>query len=305
MRACRPTGRRYSPRTWSTARRTSSGKSFGDTLAAGDVDGDGDAELVTSLSSPTCCGTRVGVLFGTSSGLTTTGAQAWSQDSPGILGVTQPDEQFGAALAIGDFDGDGFGDVAATSAGEAVGTTSNAGAVNVLYGSPAGLTAAGNQLWNEDVAGVPGTADNDDQFGRALAAGDFDGDGTADLAVGVPLEAPGGAVIALYGSAGGLAVAGSQLWSQGSAGVPGTRETADRFGSALAAADYGRSGRADLAIGVRNEKLRGKHQAGFVNVLYGRSGGLAGAHAQGWSQGSAGVHGAVEAVDRFGRALSP
>ena len=41
--------------------------------------------------------------------------------------------------------------------------------------------------------GIPGTeTEHDLQFGQALAAGDFDGDGHADLAVGAPLESEAG-----------------------------------------------------------------------------------------------------------------
>jgi hypothetical protein len=45
-----------------------------------------------------------------------------------------------------------------------------AGAVNVLYGSAAGLTGAGSQVFTQDSPGVPGTAEHDDLFGGALAA---------------------------------------------------------------------------------------------------------------------------------------
>jgi hypothetical protein len=77
-------------------------------------------------------------------------------------------------------------------------------------------------------------------FGAALAAGDFDSDSFDDLAVGVPDEGvfaiPGaGAVNVLYGSAGLLAVVGSQLFTQDSAGVGSAAERGDDFGGALAA----------------------------------------------------------------------
>ena len=82
------------------------------------------------------------------------------------------------------------------------------GAVNLLPGSAAGLTAAGDQFWQQDSAGVLGAAVAGDQFGDALAAGDFDADGFADLAVGVFGENQAaifdvGAVNILPGSAAG------------------------------------------------------------------------------------------------------
>jgi hypothetical protein len=46
--------------------------------------------------------------------------------------------------------------------------------VNVLYGSPKGLTAAGNQLWTQNSAPpggaeIDGVSEVDDRFGHALA----------------------------------------------------------------------------------------------------------------------------------------
>lgn len=66
-----------------------------------------------------------------------------------------------------------------------------AGAVNVLYASAGGLTAAGNQLWSQDIPGVAGVTQPRDLFGSALAAGDFNADGRAELAIGVPGETLG------------------------------------------------------------------------------------------------------------------
>jgi hypothetical protein len=135
-----------------------------------------------------------------------------------------------------DFDGDGFDDLAIGVFDENVGGVAEAGAVNVLLGSAGGLTAAGSQIWHQNSPGVPGVAESGDQFGYALAAGDFDGDGFDDLAVGMRFEGESatGAVYVLSGSAGGLIAASRQTWSQVSPGVPGAAENFDRFGSVLA-----------------------------------------------------------------------
>jgi hypothetical protein len=110
-----------------------------------------------------------------------------------------------------------------------------AGAVSVLDGSSGGLTTVGGQLFTQ----VGDTAEGFDEFGAQLAAGDFDGDGFADLAAAAPNEdlgeGPGivhsaGAVSALHGAGGGLATSGGQLFTQDSPGVPGAAEQLDRFG---------------------------------------------------------------------------
>jgi len=127
-----------------------------------------------------------------------------------------------------------------------------------------------------------------------VAKGDFNGDGFADLAVGVPGEetpagVPGsGAVNVIYGSATGLTatdptVPAPQFWSQNSPGVPGTSREGDGFGSALAAGDFNDDGFSDLAIGVPNKDLTISGffgpttytNAGGVVVIYGSSHGLA------------------------------
>jgi FG-GAP repeat len=112
--------------------------------------------------------------------------------------------------------------------------------VSALYGSGGGLSTSGAQTFVQPVSAV----EEEDRFGWAVAAGDFNNDGSADLAVGAFSEAVGtridaGATSVLYGSAGGLTTSGGQLFTQNSAGVPGTAEDFDFFGDALAVGDTG------------------------------------------------------------------
>src|SRR5947199_351050 len=90
--------------------------------------------------------------------------------------------------------------------------------------------------------------------------GDFNGDGSADLAVGVPGEDVGGvngagAVNVLYGGTGGLSATGNQLWSQDSPGVLDAPGVSEFFGQALAIGDLNGDGRDDLAVGVPYEDV--------------------------------------------------
>jgi hypothetical protein len=273
-------------------------------MAAGRMDDDAFADVVVPVVGGAVGGAVV-VLRGSADGLLATAAQLWSQDSPGIPGDGAVGDGFGAALAIGDLDGDGRADLAIGSPWAAAGSTSRAGTVTVIYGSASGLTAEGSQLWSEATDGVPGTPANGDRFGRALAAGDLDGDGRDDLAIGAPNDPVGGRVTILYGSATGLTATGAQRWSQGSPGVPDRNEQPDRFGGSLAAADFGRSGRCDLAIGTYGEKLGGIPHAGAVTVLYGRATGLSARDVQRWSQDTPGIKGTAEPYDEFGSVLAP
>ena len=81
------------------------------------------------------------VLKGSDSGLTSTGNQIWHQDRPGIEGEAEADDLFGFSLGVDDFNNDGFDDLAVGVLDEDVGSITRAGAANILYGSPTGLTA--------------------------------------------------------------------------------------------------------------------------------------------------------------------
>jgi hypothetical protein len=188
----------------------------------------------------------------------------------------------------------------------------DAGAVIVLYGSAAGLTASGSQQFSQATPGVPDAAAAGEGFGLALAAANFGNGAQDDLAIGVPgvtqedqsTIVGAGAVTVLYGSTAGLTASGSQLFSQASPGVAGAAEYADSFGFALAAANLGNSGQADLAVGVPGEDLGGLQDAGAVNVVYGSTGGLTATGNQLLTQDSSGIANLAEAGDGFGTALA-
>jgi disulfide bond formation protein DsbB len=275
----------------------STGPAASETALRADFNGDGAADLAIGASGENSSSGVVHVLYGSGTGLTATGSQLWSQDSPGIAGAPEAGDIFGFALAAGDFNGDTRADLAIGAPGE----NSFAGVVHVLYGSGTGLTATGSQLWSQDSPGIAGAAEANDGFGLALAAGNFNGDTRADLAIGAPGENNVGFVQVLYGSGTGLTAAGSQLWSQDSPGIGGTAEANDDFGGALAAGDFNGDTRADLAIGALGENSF----AGVVHALYGSATvGLTATGSQVWSQDSPGIAGGAEAFDVFGETLA-
>jgi hypothetical protein len=95
-------------------------------------------------------------------------------------------------LAVGDFNGDGFDDLAVGASTQTVGGHPAAGAVDVFYGSHSGLTTAGAQQFTEGSSGQRSPTDGD-YFGVGLAAGRFgDGREAADgLAVTIGVEQVG------------------------------------------------------------------------------------------------------------------
>ena len=240
------------------------GDGFGETLAIGDFDGDGFADLAVGVTledlGAIVDAGAVNVLYGTTGGLTGTGSQLFTQDSPGVGSSAEGEDAFGGTIAAGDFDGDGFADLAVGVWRENVGAAANGGAVNVLYGTTGGLTGNGSQFFTQDSPGVPGVVEPDDEVGLALGAGDFNRDRFLDLAVGAPGEDygaadRGGAVNLLPGSAGGLTGTGSQLFTRESPGVPGSAQQNDGFGFiSLAVGDFDGDGAADLAAGVAGRR---------------------------------------------------
>ncbi|WP_307835488.1 integrin-like protein [Streptomyces adelaidensis] len=104
---------------------------------------------------------------------------------------------------------------------------------------------------------------------------DFNGDGYADLAVGVPDatvsgKARAGYVNVVWGGAKGLGRHGGIRVSQATAEVPGTPEAGDRFGAAVALEDTSGDGIAELIVGAPGEDVTGRGtDAGSVTVVGG------------------------------------
>jgi FG-GAP repeat protein len=211
---------------------------FGFSLASGDLDGDGFGDLAVGAPAedfgPTFDVGIMHVLYGSGSGLSSAGSQVWSQDSPGIRDVAEEGDLFGFYPGIGDFNGDGFADLAVGAYPEDIGAVVDAGGMNAIYGSAAGLTSAGNQFWNQNSAGIRDTSEEDDEFGCWVGPADFDGDGTVDVAICAQTEDVGatddGAVNVIYGSGAGLASPGNQLWAQDAPGIRDVGENGDFFG---------------------------------------------------------------------------
>src|SRR4051812_40360155 len=112
---------------------------------AWDFNGDGYRDLAVGVAGENHGAGGIAVLRGGASGLSTSGVLRLSQSSPGVPGAAEDGDQFGATIASGDFDGDGYADLAVASPGEDSTTDEDIGSVTVLYGGPNGLTATGSQ----------------------------------------------------------------------------------------------------------------------------------------------------------------
>ncbi|MGN9839938.1 FG-GAP and VCBS repeat-containing protein [Nonomuraea sp. H19] len=236
---------------------------FGASLAAGDLDGDGRDELVVGAPSHRSGGAVTVYWMKGRKPYQFTQKTRWVRQAANVT------DQWGASLVTGDFDGDGRDELVVGAPADTV-KLDGQGSVTVID-----VRRKRARQLTQSSPGIKGASEKWDGFGASLATGDFNGDGRADLAIGVPgeglsknqraMDYGDGTVDVLYGTRGGLSTYRSEAWSQNT--LEGKPRYYDRFGASLAAGDFNGDGRDELAIGVPGEKA--------VQVLAGRaSGGL-------------------------------
>jgi hypothetical protein len=171
-------------------------------------------------------------------------------------GAAETGDFFGFAVCAGDFNNDGYDDLATGAPYEHLAglTSTQAGYVTINRGSRFGLTWVGAVGITAGGGGLATTETH--HFGYALASADFNGDEFDDLAVGLP-----GSSVSGFGSAGrvmiflggpdGIGPTASQVLTQSVFGA--VSESGDRFGAALAAGRLGTDNFADLVIGGPGE----------------------------------------------------
>ncbi|WP_437034140.1 FG-GAP-like repeat-containing protein [Streptomyces sp. enrichment culture] len=264
--------------SYTTAGVAQTGARLGTTVAVGDFDGDGKADVFAA-------GTGRG---GNWNARHTGGATEYGTLTSATGAVAYLD------AATGDFNRDGYADVALNYR-----DTGGVGRVLRFAGSASGLTKAG-------VISVRG--------GRSLAAGDVDGNGYDDIVIGQPVgtesgfTTPGGRITMVLGTSTGFTTTGMKSIHQDTTSVPGSNESGDALGTSVSVGDYNADGYADALAGAPGENLTrdgaGRSDAGNALLIPGTSAGLTGSGSKSLSQDTSGVPGSTESGDRFGSAVS-
>jgi hypothetical protein len=183
-------------------------------------------------------------------------------------------DQIGTSVAAaGDVNGDGLDDIVI---GGIDGSAAALGGGYVIFGKASGLgdTFTVDALNGTNGFEIPTPNASILRLGKAVAGGDFNGDGFSDIAIGASDSDEGGssrgAAFVIYGRSSFPAVV-SLTSLNGSAGfkLAGTVDSA-RLGSTLSFGDVNGDGFDDLIAGALNE---GGGQNGAVYVVFGRNGG--------------------------------
>ena len=293
---------------------------YGLALAVGDFDHDGKDDLAVGIPGNEAINATWGLegavqihygLDSSQGSIQPVAEQVLLQGVNGVpfetwagTGVANED-RFGHALAVGDFDGDGHDDLAMGAPHAKSSALDTSGNVIVAHGHAGGLMPFDGFLMRLGRGGLPDVPEAGEEFGSALAAGDFDGDGFDDLAIGVPIEEQVGAVLVVYGSPASLIFA--DHWYFSSLALGGEAQPGMRFGLALAAGDFDGDGRDDLAIGAPEFDGQGEpvpFDVGLVSVVYGSQAGLTPARVDRIYEDLLYGAGEGEAFDNFGWALA-
>lgn len=217
---------------------------FGETLTVGDFNGDLSPEVVVGAPKAH----RVYVIESAS----------WSKYATAFGGLRDAVDQFGASLAAGDLDDDGFDDLAI---GAPAADSLRPGRVFYARGKASGFG---------DVATLeePGPKVADDRFGRALAIGKLDPLATSQscLVVGAPGRNNGQGRVFLFDP--GLPTGGHHIHSLAELGVP--NQPGAGFGGRLLVGQLDAIGGEDLVVGMPFESEPGLPEAGLIAVYHGR-----------------------------------
>ncbi|NBE52699.1 FG-GAP-like repeat-containing protein, partial [Streptomyces boluensis] len=293
-----------------------------------DLNRDGIADLVAGTPRASGGVGTLTVVPGGLEGPVASAKKTVTQSGPGVPGASESGDNFGAATAWGDINGDGYADLAIGAPGEDD-TSGHAdrGAVTVLYGP--GLDTGTSFTTDE---GDPATGA---KFGSAVTVGDFNADGKADVfaaatgtggtwqsrtgeasGTGGDLTSAAGALTYAAAASGDFnrdgyadvalnyrdqSGVGRVVWFKGGrSGLSKVGALSVQGGRSVAAGDFNGNGYDDLVIGQPYTAESGAYAGGQLTTVPGSGTGLTTTGSRTVHQDTSGVPGAAEAGDALG-----